>query len=146
MPLQGEYGPSTSKWARDQAELYESSGGTKGTMLNGRPVIILTSVGKTSGKLRKTALMRVEHDGDYAVIGSRGGAPRHPAWVFNLRANPHVELQDGPTKRDYSVREASGAERDEWWARAVEAYPPYANYQKKTERLIPVFVLEPLND
>ncbi|WP_193510412.1 nitroreductase family deazaflavin-dependent oxidoreductase [Cryobacterium sp. BB736] len=146
MPLQGEYEPSTSKWARDQAELYESSGGTKGTMLNGRPVIILTSIGATSGKLRKTALMRVEHEGDYAVIGSRGGSPKHPAWVFNLRANPHVELQDGPTKRDYSVREASGAERDEWWARAVEAYPPYANYQKKTERLIPVFVLEPLED
>ena len=146
MPLQGDYAPSTSKWARDQAELYESSGGTKGTMLNGRPVIILTSIGATSGKLRKTALMRVEHDGDYAVIGSRGGAPKHPAWVFNLRAKPHVELQDGPTKRDYSVREASGAERDEWWARAVEAYPPYANYQKKTERLIPVFVLEPLHD
>ncbi len=146
MPLQGEYGPSTSKWARDQAELYESSSGTKGTMLNGRPVIILTSIGATSGKLRKTALMRVEHDGDYAVIGSRGGSPKHPAWVFNLRANPHVELQDGPIKRDYSVREASGAERDAWWARAVEAYPPYANYQKKTERLIPVFVLEPLND
>ncbi|WP_168626540.1 nitroreductase family deazaflavin-dependent oxidoreductase [Cryobacterium sp. BB307] len=146
MPLQGEYEPSTSKWARDQAELYESSGGTKGTMLNGRPVIILTSIGATSGKLRKTALMRVEHEGDYAVIGSRGGSPKHPAWVFNLRANPHVELQDGPTKRDYSVREASGAERDEWWKRAVEAYPPYANYQKKTERLIPVFVLEPLDD
>lgn len=146
MPLTGEYEPSTSDWAREQAELFEASGGTKGTTLRGMPVIVLTSVGATTGKLRKTALMRVEHDGQYAVIGSKGGGPKHPAWVFNLRANPHVELQDGPVKRDYTVAEVSGAERDAWWARAVEAYPPYADYQLKTDRLIPVFVLTPVTD
>jgi deazaflavin-dependent oxidoreductase (nitroreductase family) len=146
MPLTGEYGPSTSDWAREQAELFEASGGTKGTTLRGMPIIVLTSVGATSGKLRKTALMRVEHEGQYAVIGSMGGAPKHPAWVFNLRAQPIVELQDGPVKREYTVVEASGAERDAWWARAVEAYPPYADYQLKTDRLIPVFVLTPAAD
>lgn len=144
MPLQGEYEPSTSAWARDQAELYESSGGTEGTTLRGRPVVVLTSVGAKTGKLRKTALMRVEHEGVYAVVGSQGGRPTHPAWVHNLRKHAHVELQDGPTKRDYLARELSGAEREEWWTRAVEAYPPYADYQEKTERLIPVFVLEPM--
>ncbi len=143
MPLTGEYEPSTSKWARDQAELYESSGGTKGTTLRGMPVVILTSKGAKTGKLRKTALMRVEHEGLYAVVASKGGDPTHPFWYYNLVANPLVELQDGPDKRDYLAHVAEGAERDEWWARAVEAYPDYASYQEKTDRVIPVFVLVP---
>ena len=144
MPLTGEYEPSTSEWARKQAELYESSGGTEGTDLHGRPVIILTSVGAKTGKLRKTALMKVEHDGDYAVVASRGGAPTNPVWYNNLVKNPHVELQDGPVKRDYLAREVFGDEKAVWWARAVETWPGYADYQKKTDRQIPVFVLEPM--
>jgi F420H(2)-dependent quinone reductase len=143
MPLVGEYEPSTSKWARDQAELYESSGGIKGTTMRGMPVIILTSKGAKTGKLRKTALMRVEHDGQYAVVASKGGAPQHPFWYYNLVANPLVELQDGPHKRDYLAHLAEGTERDEWWQRAVEAYPDYAAYQVKTDRVIPLFVLVP---
>lgn len=146
MPLTGEYEPSTSDWAREQADLYESSGGTKGTTLRGLPVILLTSVGAKSGKLRKTALMRVEHDGEYAVIASLGGAPKHPVWYFNLKKQPHVELQDGPVKKDYLAREVSGDERALWWDRAVSAYPDYADYQEKTERVIPVFVLTPMSD
>lgn len=111
----------------------------------GLPVIILTSVGAKSGKLRKTPLMRVEHDGRYAVVASLGGAPQHPVWYYNLLANPRVELQDGAAKREYQARELSGAERDLWWERAVAAYPPYEEYQTKTERRIPVFVLEPVD-
>src|SRR3954468_4093620 len=136
MPLQGEYAPGTSGWARKQAEAYEASGGTEATELRGMPVIVLTSVGAKSGLLRKTALMRVEHDGEYAVVASLGGAPKHPVWYFNLLANPHVELQDGAAKRDYTARELSGDEKRVWWERAVKAYPDYANYQKKTERQI----------
>ena len=143
MPLTGEYEPSTSQWARDQAELYESSGGTQGTSMRGMPVIILTSKGARTGKLRKTALMRVEHDGQYAVVASKGGAPNHPFWYYNLRANPLVELQDGPHKADYLVHLAEGEERDRWWAYAVAAFPDYAAYQLKTERIIPLFVLVP---
>jgi deazaflavin-dependent oxidoreductase (nitroreductase family) len=142
MPLTGEYAPSTADWAREQVELYENSGGTEGTTLRGLPVIVLTSVGAKSGKLRKTALMRVEHDGAYAVVASLGGAPKHPVWYFNLLKEPHVELQDGPEKRDYLAREVTGDEKAAWWERAVEAYPPYADYQTKTDREIPVFVLE----
>jgi deazaflavin-dependent oxidoreductase (nitroreductase family) len=145
MPLQGEYEPSTSDWARQQAELYEQSGGTEGTTLRGMPVIVLTSVGAKSGKLRKTALMRVEHDGEYAVVASLGGAPQHPVWYHNLTAQPHVELQDGPVKRDYLAREVSGDEKARWWERAVAAYPPSADYQAKTTREIPVFVLTSLS-
>ena len=141
MPLSGEYAPSSSGWARKQAELIEESGGTKGLTLRGMPVIVLTSVGAKSGKLRKTALMRVEHDGQYAVVGSLGGAPKNPVWVYNVRAEPHVELQDGPDKHDYLAHETEGDERELWWKRAVEAYPDYANYQTKTDRVIPVFVL-----
>jgi deazaflavin-dependent oxidoreductase (nitroreductase family) len=141
MPLRGEYAPSTSDWAREQAELYEQSRGTEGTTLRGMPVIVLTSVGAKSGKLRKTALMRIEHEGEYAVVASLGGAPKHPVWYYNLKANPHVELQDGPVKRDYRAREVTGEEKAEWWERAVAAYPPYADYQAKTTRQIPVFVL-----
>ena len=144
MPLSGEYAPSTSDWAREQAEAYEASGGGEAGDLRGMPVIVLTSVGAKTGKLRKTALMRVEHEGEYAVVGSLGGAPEHPVWVHNLRKQPHVELQDGPEKHDYLARETSDEEREIWWKRAVEAYPPYADYQRKTSRVIPVFVLSRL--
>jgi deazaflavin-dependent oxidoreductase (nitroreductase family) len=143
MPLVGEYEPGTAAWARAQAELYEATNGGQGGDLRGRAVIVLTSVGARTGKLRKTALMRVEHDGVYAVVASLGGAPRHPVWYYNLKANPHVELQDGPTRCDYAAREVTGDEKAVWWERAVEAWPDYASYQLKTERQIPVFVLEP---
>ena len=146
MPLAGEYEPSTSDWARQQAELYECSGGTQGTSLRGMPVILLTSVGAKSGKLRKNPLMRVEHDGEYAVVASLGGAPKNPVWYYNLKKNPHVELQDGPVKRDYQAREVEGEERDLWWERSVAAYPDYADYQTKTTRRIPVFVLTPMEN
>lgn len=144
MPLQGEYAPSTSAWAREQAELIEASGGTEGLTLRdtGLPVIVLTTLGAKSGKLRKTALMRVEHDGVYAVVASRGGSPQHPQWYWNLVAHPLVELQDASVKHDYRAREVHGDERALWWERAVAAYPPYADYQSNTERVIPVFVLE----
>ena len=141
MPLIGEYEPSTSEWAREQAELYESSGGTEGTEMRGMPVIILTSVGAKTGKLRKTALMRVEHEGAYAVVASQGGAPENPVWYNNLTAQPHVELQDGPIKHDYLAREVTGDEKALWWQRCVDAFPDYADYQTKTDRQIPVFVL-----
>jgi F420H(2)-dependent quinone reductase len=143
MPLVGEYAPSPSQWARDQAELYERSGGTEGTTLKGRPIIVLTSKGARTGKIRKTPLMRVEHGGEYAVVASLGGAPKHPVWYYNLVANPRVELQDGPVKKEYEAREVTGDERDAWWERAVRAWPDYANYQTKTSRVIPVFVLTP---
>ncbi|GAB3285259.1 nitroreductase family deazaflavin-dependent oxidoreductase [Microbacterium sp. MEC084] len=143
MPLNGEYLPSTAEWARTQAETYEATNGAEANTLRGVPVIVLTTVGAKSGGLRKTALMRVEHDGRYAVVASKGGAPKPPQWYYNLRANPHVELQDGAVKRDYVARELDGAEYDEWWARAVEVWPDYAEYQKKTDRRIAVFVLEP---
>jgi len=141
MPLSGEYAPSTSDWAREQAESYEASGGAVDGDMRGMAVIVLTTVGAKTGNLRKTALMRVEHDGEYAVVGSLGGAPKHPVWVYNLRKNPHVELQDGPEKHDYQAHETTGEERDLWWERAVKAFPNYADYQRKTERVIPVFVL-----
>ncbi|MBD7951311.1 MULTISPECIES: nitroreductase family deazaflavin-dependent oxidoreductase [Oerskovia] len=142
MPITGEYSPSTSDWARKQADLYESSGGTKGTTLRGMPVVVLWTVGAKSGKIRKTPLMRVEHDGDYAVVASLGGAPQHPVWYHNVVANPHVELQDGPERHDYTAREVTGEEKALWWERAVAAYPDYASYQERTDREIPVFVLE----
>ena len=144
MPLTGEYAPSTASWARKQAERYEATGGAEAADLRGRPIIVVTSVGAKTGKLRKTALMRVEHDGLYAVVASMGGAPRHPVWYHNLKQNPHVELQDGPMRRDYLAREVTGEEKKTWWARAVDAWPDYAKYQAKTERQIPVFVLEPI--
>lgn len=146
MPLQGEYAPSTSDWARTQAETYEATGGKEAGDLRGMPVVVLTSVGAKTGMLRKTALMRVEHDGVYAVVASLGGAPKHPVWYHNIVAQPHVELQDGEVKRDYLAREVHGEEKAVWWERAVAAYPPYADYQAKTERQIPVFVLEPMGD
>ncbi|GAA1927868.1 F420H(2)-dependent quinone reductase [Microbacterium aoyamense] len=144
MPLTGEYAPSTSEWARVQAEKFEASAGAEANTLRGKPIIVLTTVGAKSGALRKTALMRVEHDGRYAVVASKGGAPDEPKWGENMRRHPQVELQDGADKRDYVARELSGAERDEWWARSVEAWPDYENYQAKTDRLIAVFVLEPV--
>ena len=143
MSLTGEYKPSTSDWAREQAEKYEASGGAEAGLLRGKPIIVLTTVGAKTGALRKTALMRVEHDGRYAVVASRGGAPDEPKWAGNMRRNPHVELQDGAVTRDYTARELSGAERAEWWDRAVEAWPDYANYATKTSRVIAVFLLEP---
>ena len=143
MPLTGEYAPSPVPHARKQAEAYESSGGTEAATMQGRPIVVLTSVGRRSGKLRKTPLMRVEHEGRYAVVASLGGAPKHPVWYHNLVANPHVQLQDGAVTQEMTARELSGPERDEWWARSVAAFPPYATYQTKTDRLIPVFVLEP---
>jgi deazaflavin-dependent oxidoreductase (nitroreductase family) len=145
MPLDGEYEPSSEDWVREQVELYESSGGTQGTTLRdtGMPVVIVTNRGVRSGKLRKTPLMRVEHDGCYLAVGSQGGAPSDPSWVANVRAEPLVEIQDRAVKRDMTARELSGTEREEWWARAVAAFPPYATYQQRTERLIPVFLLEP---
>jgi deazaflavin-dependent oxidoreductase (nitroreductase family) len=144
MPLTGDYEPSAASWARDQVELYERSGGTQGTELSGRPVIILTSVGAQTGKIRKTPLMRVERDGEYAVVASLGGAPKNPVWYYNLTANPHVELQDGAVKKDYQAREVSGAERAAWWERAVATWPDYASYAERTTRTIPVFVLTPI--
>jgi F420H(2)-dependent quinone reductase len=141
MPLSGQYEPSPSSWARDQVELYESSGGTDGLTLRGKPVVLVTSVGARTGKLRKTPLMRVEHEGSYALVASQGGAPKHPYWYHNLVANPHVELQDGPAKHDYVAREVHGDERTLWWSRALETWPDYADYQTRTDRTIPVFVL-----
>ena len=143
MPLKGEYEPSPTDWVRTQVEQYESSGGTEGTTLRGMPVILLTSVGAKSGKLRKTPLMRVEHDGRYAVVASQGGAPKHPVWYYNLKADPRVELQDGPVRQDMTAREVTGEEKAQWWQRAVAAYPDYADYQTRTTREIPLFVLEP---
>ena len=145
MPLSGEYEPSPLDWSREQADKYIESGGTDGTDLNGMPVILLTTVGAKTSKLRKTPLMRVEHDGEYAIVASLGGAPKHPVWYYNVAKNPRVELQDGAVTRDYDAREVSGDEKAVWWERAVAAYPPYADYQKKTDRQIPVFVLTPVN-
>jgi deazaflavin-dependent oxidoreductase (nitroreductase family) len=145
MPLSGEYEPSTQQWVRDQVELYESSGGTAGTTMRGMPVVVMTNRGARTGKLRKTPLMRVEHDGLYAVVASRGGAPTHPLWYHNLLADPHVELQDGTTKQDMIARELHGEEKALWWKRAVAAYADYEDYQKKTDREIPVLLLEPLS-
>jgi F420H(2)-dependent quinone reductase len=143
MPLEGEYEPSPEKWVRDQVEMYESSGGTKGTTMRGMPVIVLTTRGAKSGKIRKSPLMRVEHEGRYAVVASLGGAPKHPVWYHNVVADPRVELQDGPVRKDMKAREVTGDEKALWWERAVAAYPDYADYQKKTDREIPVFVVEP---
>ncbi|MEU9113189.1 nitroreductase family deazaflavin-dependent oxidoreductase [Streptomyces sp. NPDC048483] len=144
MPLEGEYEPSPAQWVRDQVELYESSGGKEGTTMRGMPVVILTTRGAKSGKIRKSPLMRVAHKGTYAVVASLGGAPNHPVWYHNMIADPHVELQDGPVRQDMAAREVTGEEKALWWDRAVEAFPDYAGYQKKTERRIPVFVLEPV--
>ena len=145
MPLTGDYEPSTSDWARENAELYMASGGTEGTELKGKPVVLLTTVGAKTGKLRKTPLMRVEHDGHYAVVASLGGAPKHPVWYHNISAHPRVELQDGTETGEYEAREVFGDEKATWWERAVAVWPDYADYQRKTDREIPVFVLTPIH-
>jgi F420H(2)-dependent quinone reductase len=145
MPLSGEYEPSTSDWARENAEKYMESGGAEGTELQGKPVILLTTIGAKTGKIRKTPLMRVEHGGEYAVVASLGGAPKNPVWYYNIKAHPRVELQDGSVAKDYEAREVFGDEKAAWWGRAVAAWPDYANYQTKTDRQIPVFVLTPVN-
>ncbi len=145
MPLTGEYVPSAFDWVREQVEAYERSGGREANTLRdtGLPVIIVTMRGSQSGKIRKIALMRVEHDGEYALVASKGGAPEHPAWYQNLKANPdEVMIQDGPEPFDVTVREVTGDERATWWERAVAAFPPYAEYQEKTDREIPVFLVE----
>ncbi|MHB1593258.1 MAG: nitroreductase family deazaflavin-dependent oxidoreductase [Streptosporangiaceae bacterium] len=148
MPINGEYEPSPADWVREQVELYEASGGTEGTTLRdtGLPVVVITNLGARSGKVRKTPLMRVEHEGRYAAVASKGGAPEHPLWYYNFLANPQVELQDGPKRMTMVARLIDGAERERWWERAVGAYPPYADYQARTARQIPVFVLEPVAD
>jgi deazaflavin-dependent oxidoreductase (nitroreductase family) len=145
MPLEGEYEPSTQGWVRDQVARYEATGGREGNTLRdtGLPIAIFWTRGVRSGKVRKIPLMRVEHDGAYLMVGSKGGAPQDPAWVANVRAHPEVTVQDGPEPWDGVAREIPGAEKAAWWERAVAAYPPYADYQRKTDREIPVFVLEP---
>ena len=145
MTLQGEYEPSAAEWVRDQVEAYERSGGTEANTLRGHqewPIVVVTSRGHKSGKLRKNPVMRVEHDGVYAAVASQGGAPTHPEWYYNFVADPHVDLQDGPEPLEYVARLAEGEERAEWWERCVAQYAPYAEYQTKTDREIPVFLLE----
>jgi deazaflavin-dependent oxidoreductase (nitroreductase family) len=144
MPLTGEYEPSTLDWAREQAEKIMASGGTEGTEMQGKPVILLTTVGAKTGKLRKTPLMRIEHNGEYAIVASLGGAPKHPVWYHNVKAHPRVEVQDGTSTGDYEAREVFGDEKATWWERATEVWPDYAEYQKNTDRQIPVFVLTPV--
>ena len=138
-----DYAPSPRDWVRQQVETIERTGTTDSVDIIGLPVVLLTMRGARSGKVRKVPLMRVEHDGTYAVVGSQGGAPKDPQWVHNLRADPRITLQDGTTVTDVVARQVTDAERDAWWERCVAAYPPYADYQTKTDRLIPVFVLEP---
>jgi deazaflavin-dependent oxidoreductase (nitroreductase family) len=145
MPLKGEYAPSSAQFVRDQVEEIESSGGQRGTSLRGVPVIVITSIGSDSGKLRKNPVMRVEHDGRYAAVASKGGSAEHPAWYRNLVEHPLVEVQDASRKGDFIARELSGDEREQWWRRAVEVWPDYAKYQTKTDRRIPVFLLEPVS-
>ena len=141
MSLNGEYEPSPAKWVRDQVQEYEGSGGTSGTTMRDMPVIIVTTIGAKSGKVRKVPLMRVEHRGEYAAVASMGGAPKNPVWYSNLVANPRVEVLDGTKVQAMTAREVTGEEKAIWWQRCVAAFPDYASYQAKTERAIPVFVL-----
>jgi deazaflavin-dependent oxidoreductase (nitroreductase family) len=146
MPLSGEYEPSPAAWVRDQVEAYESSGGKRGSTLGDteKPVVIVTARGRSTGKIRKWPLMRVEHDGEYALVASKGGAPEHPEWYHNLVTNPsEVMIQDGPEPFDAQVRELTGEEREQWWERAVQSFPQYAEYQKNTTREIPVLLATP---
>ena len=142
MALTGNYAPSSSEWVRDQVELYERTGGVEGNEIMGLPIVVITSRGARSGNLRKNPVMRVEHHGVYAAVASKGGAPEHPEWYYNLVAPPEVDLQDGPEPASYVARLAEGDERAEWWERAVAAFPNYAEYQQKTDREIPLFLLE----
>ena len=141
MTITGEYVPSPSEWVRQQVDTIEETGTTTSVHIQHRPVVLLTMHGKSSGKVRKVPLMRVEHDGVWAAVASKGGAPDHPQWYFNLLAHPDLDLQDGTETRPVRAREISGEEREQWWPRCVEAFPPYAEYQEKTDRLIPVFLL-----
>lgn len=143
MASDSAYAPSPRDYVRETVELYESTGGREGNTLKGRPVIILTTVGAKTGLVRKTPLMRIEHDGSYAVVASMGGAPKHPVWYHNILANPDVELQDGATRKQYVAHEATGEEKAVWWARATQTWPDYDTYQTKTDREIPLFVLTP---
>ncbi|MDN5747960.1 MAG: nitroreductase family deazaflavin-dependent oxidoreductase [Pseudonocardia sp.] len=143
MPLDGEFELSPTGWVRDQTEKILETGTTGSVDIGGRAVVLLTTRGARSGTLRKVPLMRVEHEGTYAVVASLGGAPKHPVWYHNVRAEPHVELQDGTVTQDYDAREVTGEEKALWWERAVAAYSDYADYQRRTDREIPVFVLEP---
>ena len=143
MTITGEYVPSAAQWVRDQVETIEETGTTRSVDIMGRPVVMLTMLG-VSGKVRKVPLMRVEHDGVYAAVASKGGSPEHPKWYANIRRNPVLDLQDDDRTWTVKARELSDEERAVWWERAVAAYPPYAEYQTKTDRLIPVFVLEPV--
>ena len=145
MPLSGDYEPSPTDWVREHAEKITESGSTDGIEMKGKPLILLTTIGAKTGKIRKTPLMRVEHDGEYAVVASLGGAPKNPVWYYNITAHPQVELQDGDVTKDYQAREVFGDEKAAWWERAVEAWPDYAEYQTKTDRQIPVFVLTPVS-
>lgn len=146
MALTGEYEPSTTAWVREQVAEFEASNGTRANILarTGDPIVVITSLGSRSGKLRKNPVMRIEHEGSYLAIASKGGGPEDPEWAHNFRSHPEVELQDGPDKQTYAARELAGAERDVWWQRAVAAWPTYADYEQKTDRLIPVFLLEPV--
>ncbi len=147
MPLEGEYEPSPWDWVREQVAEYEASGGERANTLadTGLPIVVITTRGHKSGKIRKTPLMRVEHEGEYALIASLGGAPKHPSWYGNLAADPSaLMLQDGAEPHDFVARELEGDERILWWDRAVAAFPDYADYQEKTERVIPVFVATPV--
>ncbi|HET8601632.1 MAG TPA: nitroreductase family deazaflavin-dependent oxidoreductase [Segeticoccus sp.] len=144
MPLEGEYVPSPSSQVAEQVRRYEATDGREANTMKGLPIIVLTSRGAKSGKIRKIPLMRVEHDGDYAAVASMGGAPKHPVWYYNLVAHPRVELQDGADRREYVARQVSGEEKAQWWERCVAAFPDYADYQRRTDREIPVFVLEPV--
>ena len=145
MPLEGEYAPSPWDWSREQADKYAESGGADAADMKGMPIILLTTVGAKTGKLRKTPLMRIEHNGEYACVASLGGAPKNPVWYYNIAKNSRVELQDGSVTQDYDAREVFGDEKAVWWERAVQAYPDYADYQTKTDRQIPVFVLTPVH-
>ena len=144
MPLEGTPLLSPVDWVREQTEKILANGTTEGTTIRGLDVVLLKIRGRKSGNLHWVPLMRVEHDGTYAIVASVGGAPKHPTWYWNVVANPHVELQDGTVSKDYEAREVTGEEKAQWWERAVAAYPPYAEYQERTDREIPVFVLEPM--
>ena len=143
MPIEGEYEPSRWDWVAKQVDLYESSGGTKGVSIQRAPVVMFTMRGRRSGKVRKAAVMRVEHDGTYAAVASKGGSPENPGWYHNLIAHPDVTLRDGTDVHEMRAREVDGAEKDEWWTRAAEAWPAYDEYQGRTDRSIPVVLLEP---
>ena len=145
MPLSGEYEASPWDWVRNDADKVMGSGTTEGAEMKGKPIILLTTIGAKTGKIRKTPLMRVEHGGEYAVVASLGGAPKNPVWYYNIKAHPRVELQDGSVTKEYEAREVTGDEKAAWWQRAVEAWPDYADYQTKTDRQIPVFVLTPVS-